>query len=91
MQAEAGQLAPHNVGCRCYFRVERQTLSRLEASNGILFTIHTQQTPLERLEGWQKRNLLGVLESCPPATLQYKGISPIQSLVCDYLRRSDSC
>jgi len=75
-------LTSDNVGLRCHFRVERQTLSRLPVSGDILFTIHTHQCPIGDLETWQQRNLLGVLKTSPIATLQYKGIAPLASLLC---------
>ena len=76
-----------NAGSECYFRVEHQTLSRLPGGD-ILFTIHTHQTPLNVLSQQQRRDLLGVLETCPPETLRYKGIWPMRHPVTDYLRES---
>jgi dimethylamine monooxygenase subunit A len=74
------------AGSQCYFRVERQTLSRLPESGAILFTIHTHQCQLAELASWQQSNLLGVLQSCPEETLQYKGIARIWEPVCRFLR-----
>ncbi len=88
LQAEAERIQAENAGQRCYFRVERQTLSRLPETGSILFTIHTHQCPLGELLPWQQRNLLGVLESCPPETLRYKGIAPLKDAVCHFLRQS---
>lgn len=65
-----------NAGARCYFRVERQTLSRLPVTDDILFTIHTMQTPIDQLTGDQQQTLLAWLETCPAETLRYKGITP---------------
>ncbi|MFK8112055.1 MAG: DUF3445 domain-containing protein [Rubripirellula sp.] len=76
-----------DAGSQCYFRVERQTLSRLPQTNAILFTIHTHQCKLDELLEWQQRNLLGVLMSCPQETLRYKGIERILDPVCEFLRR----
>ncbi len=80
-------LTAEDVAVRCHFRVERQTLSRLPLSGDILFTIHTYQCRICELEKWQQRNLLGVLESCPEATLNYKGIAPLADLLRADLRR----
>ena len=82
---EVETLCAQNVGQRCHFRVERQTLSRLPTTHAILFTIHTHHCPLQALTIEQMQILRGVLETCPQATLEYKGIAPIKQLVCDYL------
>ena len=83
----SGQITAENAGVECFFRVERQTLSRLDGGD-ILFTIHTNQVPLCQLSLEQKMTLLGVLETCPSGTLQYKGIRRIQKPVTEYLRTS---
>lgn len=82
---ELETLSAQNVGQRCHFRVERQTLSRLPTTGAILFTIHTHQCPLEALTAEQMQRLHGVLQTCPQATLDYKGIAPIKQLVSSYL------
>ncbi len=83
---ELASLRSDNVGDRCYFRVERQTLSRLPTSRAILFTIHTYQAPLRELSVQERQILHGVLKTCPDATLHYKGIAPMRELLIDYLR-----
>ena len=89
IHAAASRLTADQVGQECYFRVERQTLSRLAETNDILFTIHTHQCPVSELESPQKFNLLGVLKTCPQETLRYKGIEPIADPVCQYLEKCD--
>ncbi|TWU08438.1 heme-dependent oxidative N-demethylase family protein [Stieleria varia] len=74
-----------NAGKKCYFRVERQTLTRLP-SGDILFTIHTHQCTLDELTVSQKQQLCGVLKTCPEDTLRYKGILPMAEPIIDYLR-----
>lgn len=88
IRKSADQLTAANAGTECYFRVERQTLSRLPTTNAILFTIHTHQCRLSELNPEQQINLLGVLKTCPKETLRYKGIEPFVSEVCDFLSRS---
>ncbi len=83
----ARHLNASNVGRECFFRVERQTLSRLPRTNDILFTIHTHQCPIRELETWQQRNLRGVLASCPEDMLLYKGIAPFKDLLLRDLER----
>jgi hypothetical protein len=80
------KLTTENVGEECFFRVERQTLSRLPETNAILFAIHTHQCRLSELESDQQSNLLGVLKTCPAATAKYKGFDSIADVVCEYLR-----
>lgn len=64
-----------NAGQQCFFRVERQTLSRMPISRDILFTIHTMQCPVADLDPNQHEVLLAWLETCPEPTLEYKGIA----------------
>lgn len=84
---EQSELNPENVSRKCYFRVEYQTLTRLETSRDILFTILTDQLPVIALEQWQQSNLLGVLKTCPRETIQYKAISPFYDLLCNDLEK----
>ena len=77
-----------NAGERCCFRVERQTLARLPKGGDILFAIHTHQCKLGDLSEQEQRNLLGVLGSCPEATLAYKGILPMRAAIQRYLEIS---
>jgi len=80
-----------NAGERCYFRVERQTLSRLPLSGGILFTVRTYVAPLAELD-WRERELLArALRTMPAAMLSYKGIEPFAGPLLEYLARSVSC
>ena len=69
-------------------RVERQTLSRLPASTGVLFTIHTRSRPLAEVadDRDRARRLLDVLGSMPPAMRDYKGIADLVAPVSGYLR-----
>ena len=84
---EEAKLTSDNVSDRCFFRVEKQTLTRLPETQTILFTILTDQVSVAELEKWQQSNLLGVLRSCPESTLKYKGISSLCSLLCDDLEK----
>jgi hypothetical protein len=66
---------------RCYFRVERQTLSRLAKSHHILFTIHTSQCELQQLTARQQQLLASTLKSMPDAVAEYKGIAPMTKAI----------
>jgi len=85
LKARLARLTGRNVGQRCFFRVERQTLSRLPETNAILFTIHTHQCRLDALGSWQRQRLLGVLETCPAPVLEYKGIAAMREPLFRYL------
>ncbi|GAC1368640.1 MAG: DUF3445 domain-containing protein [Ktedonobacteraceae bacterium] len=82
------ELTPENIGERCYLRVERQTLSRLPRTNGILFTIHTYQSPLAALitSPEHTRRILGTLHSTPIEILNYKGITPFLHPLLAYMQ-----
>ncbi len=79
------KITPLNALTRCFFRVEFQTLTKLP-SNDILFTIQTDQCCLGCLTPGQRAHLKAVLETCPSATLQYKGILPIRDAILKALR-----
>ncbi len=66
-----------NAGERCFLRVERQTLSRLPLTRGILFTIHTYLTPIAEVAANRDRlrRLVSVLKGIPAVTLEYKGMT----------------
>jgi hypothetical protein len=77
-----------NCGERCFFRVERQTLSRLPRTGAILFTIHTYRAPLAALAAdpeWARR-LLAAVEGMPPPFAAYKGIAAYADALAAYLR-----
>ncbi|WP_077921763.1 DUF3445 domain-containing protein [Spirosoma sp. 209] len=73
------QLAPDTIAQQLFVRIERQTLTRLQRSGAVLFGIHTYQNRLDRELAERPgaaQNLAAVLETAPPALLDYKGISP---------------
>lgn len=74
-----------NAGERCFMRAERQTLTRLERSNCVLFTVRTYTQTVASLTREQKRILLGVLRTCPEAMLRYKGIWPFAPALMEWL------
>lgn len=74
-----------NAGERCWMRAERQTLSRLESSGKVLFTVRTYTQPVATLTHEQQMILLGVLRTCPEAMLRYKGIRPFCEPLINWL------
>jgi len=81
----AKQIDASNAATHCFFRIERQTLSRLPDSGEILFSIHTRQYPLASLTQTQRQCLYQALTTCPPATLVYKGISAFYDPLIQFL------
>lgn len=76
-----------NAGQRCFFRTERQTLARLPQTNAILFTVHTYIAPIARLvaDAAFRAKLLGVLQTTPPAMIDYKGMAIFIAPLLAYL------
>ena len=76
-----------NAANRFFFRVERQTLTRLPQTRGILFTIHTYLNPLEDVicDPARLRRLAAVLHDYPAALITYKGMTPYFDTLLAYL------
>ncbi|MBY0502902.1 MAG: DUF3445 domain-containing protein [Bryobacteraceae bacterium] len=77
------EITAANAGQRCYFRIERQTLSRLPS--GVLFTVRTYLEPLESLSGEERRAVAVALRTMPGAMLSYKGIQPFLGPLLEWL------
>lgn len=87
VQQSCLEITTENIAERCFLRVERQTLSRLPRTNGILFTIHTYQTPVATVaeNAEYARLIAGVVRTTPTETLVYKGMAPFAGLLLRYL------
>jgi hypothetical protein len=81
------EVTPENAGQACFLRTERQTLSRLPHTGGILFTIHTYLTPLDTLaaDPETRRRLHAHLQSLPPAMIAYRGMTAYLDALLIYL------
>jgi hypothetical protein len=86
----AKQIDANNAGAKCYFRVERQTLSRLPDGGEILFTIHTRQWPLASIGALQLKWLHQALKTCPEETLMYKGITAFYDPLIRFLDQTQA-
>lgn len=78
-----------NAGTRLFLRVERQTLSRLDATGFVLFTIRVHSYPLPQVvacPGAASR-LAAAVRAMPPAMAAYKSLPSFQSALLDYLDR----
>lgn len=80
-------LGTENLGERVWVRVERQTLSRLPRSGGILFSVRTFQSPLavEAADPDRAARMLAVLRSAPVELLEYKSVTPFLGMLVEYL------
>ena len=86
----AKQIDANNAGAKCYFRVERQTLSCLPDGGEILFTIHTRQWPLASIGALQLKCLHQALRTCPEETLMYKGITAFYDPLIRFLDQTQA-
>jgi len=75
-----------NIGERCFLRLERQTLSRLPLTNGILFTIRTYQAPIATIvhNTEHVRRISGVVRTMPEELLHYKSIATYKDVLLNY-------
>jgi hypothetical protein len=80
-------LTPDNAGERCFLRLERQTLTLLPQTRGILFTIHTYRAPVagEVAEPGRKLRLANVLRTVPKEMRDYKRLTPLIGPLLAYL------
>ncbi|HTK08576.1 MAG TPA: DUF3445 domain-containing protein [Ktedonobacteraceae bacterium] len=83
------QITATTIGERCFLRMERQTLSRLPHTRGILFTVHTYQAPLmeEVHNPEQVQRMLTILQTTPDAMMRYKNIAGFYEHLIAYLQQ----
>jgi hypothetical protein len=88
MRQAIAAIAPEDAGRALYTRVERQTLRRLPATGGALFTIRIWLEPLDALTGSPDR-LAAFAEAwarTPEAFRAYKRLDLYDPLVASFLR-----
>jgi len=75
-----------NIGEHCFLRLERQTLSRLPLTSGILFTIRTYQAPIATVihNAEYVRRIAGVVRTMPEELLHYKSIATYKDVLLNY-------
>ena len=80
-------ITSENAGDRLWLRTERQTLRRLPASSGILFTIRTRIHPLSGIANYPEaaNNLMHIIQTMPAEMHQYKHIQPMRPALLGYL------
>ena len=83
------EITAATIGERCFLRMERQTLSRLPTTRGVLFTVHTYQAPVmeEVHDREHVRWMLRALQTSPEPLVRYKGFVAFYELLVDYLQQ----
>lgn len=77
-----------NAGETLFLRVERQTLTRLEQSGAVLFTIRVHVYPLDRVVENRPEiaaRLAEAVRALPPETAHYKSLGRFREPLLDYL------
>jgi hypothetical protein len=89
MDVVSPTLDSDNIGDKLFIRIERQTLTRLPATNCILFGIHTYINLLanECEDTERADSILKVLQSTPREMLNYKAITPFEGALLGYLEK----
>ena len=87
---EAGDRFAHvtaaNAGDMLFVRCERQTLRRLPASGGVLFTIDIHVEPLSALPPDLARDLAGAVESLPGGERERRGAPFYAAALAEYAK-----
>ncbi len=86
-QPKKDQITRATIGSAFFFRVERQTLQRLETKNSALFTIRIFNTTLDELlsDDQRRQTLLHSLTTMPDAMRSYKTVARYEELLFEYL------
>jgi hypothetical protein len=76
-----------NAGERVFLRLERQVVSRLPVSRGLLFTLHIWRAPVagEVEDPERRRRLAAVLRTTPEDTRRYKRIDALAAPLLAWL------
>lgn len=85
-----GDFTVENIGERCFLRLERQTLSRLPHTEGVLFTIRTHQASLAAVlcddeHVRHAQHMAGVIRTMPHDVATYKSIAAYKEVLLQYL------
>ena len=80
-------ITPQNAGETIFLRVERQTLSRLERTGTVLFTIRTHVYPLHRVTSvpGAAARLAEAVRAMPPEMHRYKSFAPFAAPLLAHL------
>ena len=86
-RARNPSITAENAGDTLFLRVERQTLSRLERTGAVLFTIRTHVYPLRRVTSalGAAARLAEAVRAMPPEMQLYKSFAPFAAPLLAYL------
>jgi dimethylamine monooxygenase subunit A len=86
---KGSEIDSSNAGERCYFRVERQTLTNLPKTGSTLFTIHTYINSIAEVcaDPERLRLLRGAIRTMPDETVSYKRATAYYPALVEYLDR----
>ncbi len=85
-------ITAETAGEKLWFRVERQTLSRLPESRAILFTIKIHQRPIAAIFSRPgiAAQLAAALRALPEETARYKSLLPFRAALLAFLARTEA-
>ena len=83
-------ITSENIGEKIFFRVERQTLQRLQSSGNILFTIRIFNNSLAEIcaDSSRTERLLHGIQTMGEDMRAYKSLPRYQALITDYLEKA---
>lgn len=82
-------ITAENAGEKLWLRVERQTIRRMPASKGVLFTIRTYRYPLAQITAISgaAASLLEAIHALPIAMQKYKSLLTFKAALLDHLEQ----
>ena len=88
-ETKGREVTESNAGERCFFRVEKQTLTRLARTGATLFTIHTYINTIAEVcaDPERARILRGAVAAMSPETVAYKHAGDYYDALVAYLNR----
>ena len=89
VRARAAEIRPEQAGEALHLRVERQTLRRLPATGGLLFSIRVWLHPLNALPRDRRAAFGNAWRSASPAFRAYKGLPVLDRAVDAWLAGGD--
>jgi hypothetical protein len=92
LSAVIPNLSHQEFGERIFLRVEHQTLTRLQKSKFVLFTIHSYNSSIaDECKSVQRLNtMLSFLKSTPADLIEYKVMTPIIDRLIYYIEREST-
>ena len=89
LRQEASTFDENNIAKNVFIRIEKQTVTRLPRSGGLLFGLHTHQSSVfEECQDLERAKcVLGVLKTTPRELLDYKAVTPFKEVLLRYLEQ----